>query len=55
MDGIDYKELPPAFFDDHITYISQDVELFDMSLYDNIVMGKRISPKSCRKLSTVVA
>ncbi len=50
VDGIDYKELPPAFFVDHMTYISQDVELFDMSLYDNIVMGKRISPQKLQKI-----
>jgi len=50
VDGVDYKDLPAAFFDDHMTYISQDVELFDMSLYDNIVMGKHISDKKLQKV-----
>lgn len=50
VDGIDYKDLPSSFFDEHITYISQDVELFDMSLYDNIVMGKRVSSEKLQKI-----
>ncbi len=50
VDGVDYKDLPTAFFDDHITYISQDVELFDMTLYDNIVMGKRIPADKLQKV-----
>ncbi len=50
VDGVDYKDLPAAFFDEHITYISQDVELFDMSLYDNIVMGKRVTPEKLQKI-----
>jgi len=50
VDGIDYKELSPAFFDNNITYISQDVELFDMTLYDNIVMGKRITEENLQKI-----
>ena len=50
VDNVDYKDLPTAFFDDHITYISQDVELFDMTLYDNIVMGKRIPAEKLQKV-----
>ena len=50
VDGVDYKDLPTAFFDDHITYISQDVELFDMTLYDNIVMGKRVPAEKLQKV-----
>ena len=50
VDNIDYKDLPAAFFDEHITYISQDVELFDMTLYDNIVMGKRVAPEKLQKI-----
>lgn len=42
LDNINYKHLPESFFDNTITYISQDVELFDMSFHDNIVMGKKI-------------
>lgn len=50
VDGVDYKDLPTAFFDDHITYISQDVELFDMTLYDNIVMGKHVPAEKLQKV-----
>lgn len=50
VDGINYKKLPAKFFNDHITYISQDVELFDMTLYDNIVMGQRVSAAKLQKI-----
>lgn len=50
VDKTDYKDLPSSFFDTNITYISQDVELFDMTLYDNIVMGKRISTEALQKI-----
>lgn len=50
VDNMNYKDLPASFFDDNITYISQDVELFDMTLYDNIVMGKRVSAEKLRKV-----
>lgn len=50
VDKTSYTEAGQAFFDKHITYISQDVELFDMSLYDNIVMGKRVSQEALQKI-----
>ena len=45
IDGIDYTNVNEDFFNTKMTYISQDVELFDMSFYDNIVLGKQISRK----------
>ena len=50
VDKTSYTDAGHAFFDKHITYISQDVELFDMSLYDNIVMGKRVSQEALQKI-----
>ncbi len=50
VDDINYNNLPESFFDNQITYISQDVELFDMSLYDNILMGKRIAKDKLYKV-----
>lgn len=50
VDGVNYKDLPVQFFNEHITYISQDVELFDMTLYDNIVMGKKVSAAKLQKI-----
>lgn len=50
VDDIDYKDLPASFFDDNMTYISQDVELFDMTLYENIVMGKRVPTEKLQKI-----
>lgn len=50
VDKMNYKDLSASFFEDNITYISQDVELFDMTLYDNIVMGKRVSAEKLQKV-----
>ncbi len=43
VDAVSYTDLSPAFFGEKMAYISQDVELFDMSLYDNIVLGATVS------------
>ncbi|MCL2439709.1 MAG: ABC transporter ATP-binding protein/permease [Alphaproteobacteria bacterium] len=43
LDDTPYNSLPQSFFDSEFTYISQDVELFDMSFYDNITMGRKVS------------
>lgn len=50
VDGVNYMSLPVKFFDEHMTYISQDVELFDMTLYDNIVMGQKVSDAKLQKI-----
>lgn len=50
LDGKDVTKLSLAFFDNNVTYISQDVELFDMTFYDNIVMGKQVSKAKLKKI-----
>jgi ABC-type multidrug transport system fused ATPase/permease subunit len=50
VDGTDYKKLAKKFFDDKFTYISQDIELFDMTLYDNIAAGKNIDRATFQKV-----
>ena len=42
VDGRDYADINQSFFDHQMTYVSQDIELFDLSLYDNLTMGKRV-------------
>jgi len=42
IDNIDYKNIADDFFDKNLTYISQDVELFNLSLYENITLGHKI-------------
>lgn len=39
LDGTAYTELAPAFFAQRVVFVSQEVELFNMSLYDNITLG----------------
>ena len=43
VDNMNYNQLNPSFFSEKMAYISQDIELFDMTLYDNIVLGRIIS------------
>lgn len=50
LDNISYENLPESFFNSKMTYISQDVELFDMSFLDNIVMGKNIKKEKLDKV-----
>ena len=50
VDNIPYPQISESFFNSQITYISQDVELFDMSFYDNIVLGKKISKEKLYKV-----
>lgn len=50
VDGVSYADMPQSFFDDHMTYVSQDIELFDMSLYDNITMGHRVNRRDMKKI-----
>lgn len=50
VDNKDYNDISQNFFDREFTYVSQDIELFDMSLYDNITMGKKVSPKELQKI-----
>ncbi|MDR2902076.1 MAG: ABC transporter ATP-binding protein/permease [Lactobacillales bacterium] len=50
LDHTDFADVPSVFFNEHVTYISQDVELFNMSFYDNIVLGHKIKPKLLQKI-----
>lgn len=50
LDNTNYNDVSQKFFDNEFTYISQDIELFDMTLYDNITMGKKIPEKTFQKI-----
>jgi ABC-type bacteriocin/lantibiotic exporter with double-glycine peptidase domain len=50
LDDIEYKSISQNFFDKEFTYVSQDIELFDMTFYENIVMGKKISLKQFQEI-----
>ncbi len=50
VDEISYTDLSPVFFGEKMAYISQDVELFDMSLYDNIVLGAKVSNEQLQRI-----
>ena len=50
IDNINYREISNKFFEQNLTYISQDIELFDMSLKDNIVLGKRVKKEELLRI-----
>lgn len=50
LDDVNYTEVSQKFFDDNMTYVSQDIELFNLSLYDNITIGKHVSRQQLQKL-----
>ncbi len=50
VNDILYTDLSPTFFSENMAYISQDVELFDMSLYDNIVLGAIVSDEKLQHI-----
>jgi len=43
IDDIEYKSVDDKFFEDNFLYISQDVELFDLTLKENISLWNDIS------------
>jgi len=43
LDFMEYKHLPHDFFDTQLALISQDCELFNLSILENILLGKTIS------------
>lgn len=45
IDKINYNNISHNFFKNNLTYISQDIELFDMSLKDNIILWKKVQEK----------
>lgn len=42
LDGQPYEALPKSFFARHLSYMTQDAELFSMTLRDNLVLGQDI-------------
>ena len=50
IDNVDYKNVADDFFNKNLTYISQDVELFDLSLYENITLGHEIRKQELNKI-----
>ncbi|MCB0335461.1 MAG: ABC transporter ATP-binding protein [Bdellovibrionales bacterium] len=50
IDGRSYRELGVAAIRSQIAIVSQEVELFDMSVRDNLVMGAEISEQSILEL-----
>ncbi len=50
LNGIDYADLGHDFFRKHMALISQEVELFDLSLRDNLVLGKDIEDQRIEEL-----
>jgi len=43
IDGVPYEKISQAFFTSRIAMISQEIELFSLSLRDNITLGESIS------------
>lgn len=50
VDGTSYAELPTAFFRDRIAFISQEVELFNLSLRENLTLGKAVGQEDLDNL-----
>lgn len=43
LDGKNYSEIPADFFDSQMALVSQDCELFNLSILENILLGQKIS------------
>ncbi|MDP2630078.1 MAG: ABC transporter ATP-binding protein [Candidatus Uhrbacteria bacterium] len=43
IDGIMYEKISRTFFADHFAMISQEIELFSLSIRDNIALGSSVS------------
>lgn len=50
MDAIAYGDIDPHWFRDHVACISQDVELFSLSVWDNLTLGRPASETAVRAL-----
>lgn len=46
VDGTAYQDISNDFFHHQMTYVAQDIELFDMTLRDNLLLGKNISEET---------
>ncbi len=43
VDGVDYQHVPSTFFSNEIAIITQEAELFHLSVRDNLCLGERLS------------
>ncbi len=50
VDEKTFHEIGPDFFTRTVAYISQDVELFDMTLFDNVTLGRNVSKRELDKV-----
>jgi len=50
LDQADFETLPKEWFAQNLSYITQDAELFSMSLRDNILLGQTVSPERLREV-----
>ncbi|HPF43024.1 MAG TPA: ATP-binding cassette domain-containing protein, partial [Bacillota bacterium] len=50
VDGVDYKTIKTASLNKEVSYIYQDVFLFEASLYDNITLFKPIPKEKVEKV-----
>jgi ABC-type multidrug transport system fused ATPase/permease subunit len=50
VDDIPYDSLSPTFFSDNLAVVSQDVELFNISVRENLVLGQVIDDDKITKL-----
>jgi subfamily B ATP-binding cassette protein MsbA len=42
LDATEYRDLPTDFFDTQLALVSQDCELFNLSILENIALGKKL-------------
>lgn len=50
IDRIPYKEIAPEFFTKRIAFVAQETELFNMSLEENITLGKNMRKEKMLQL-----
>src|SRR6266496_401800 len=50
IDGISYEELSRTWFADESAFISQETELFNLSLHDNLTLGRKIEDEQLWQL-----
>lgn len=47
---VSYEDITPRFFRDHVAFISQDAELFSLSVWDNLTLGRDADEAAVRAL-----
>ena len=50
IDEKTYAQISPSFFPDKVTMVSQEVELFNLSLRDNLTLGRTIEDQRLRSV-----